>query len=72
MFALLLVGAFLPPLDFFIVNVALPSIQRTWAPRPRPGPARHFLLRRALCGDSPTTGGGLATSTVAAACSSSG
>lgn len=28
MFVLLLVGAFLPPLDFFIVNVALPSIQR--------------------------------------------
>lgn len=28
MFAVLLVGAFLPPLDFFIVNVALPSIQR--------------------------------------------
>ncbi|MFK3796018.1 MFS transporter [Pseudomonas sp. NPDC088444] len=27
MFAILLVGAFLPPLDFFIVNVALPSIQ---------------------------------------------
>ncbi|WP_239952201.1 MFS transporter [Pantoea sp. Z09] len=27
MFSLLLVGAFLPPLDFFIVNVALPSIQ---------------------------------------------
>lgn len=27
MFAVLLVGAFLPPLDFFIVNVALPSIQ---------------------------------------------
>lgn len=26
MFAILLVGAFLPPLDFFIVNVALPSI----------------------------------------------
>nr|WP_315222931.1 MFS transporter [uncultured Duganella sp.] len=26
-FAVLLVGAFLPPLDFFIVNVALPSIQ---------------------------------------------
>ncbi|WP_233235072.1 MFS transporter [Bordetella sp. LUAb4] len=28
-FAVLLVGAFLPPLDFFIVNVALPSIQGT-------------------------------------------
>ncbi|SAL51167.1 MFS transporter [Caballeronia cordobensis] len=28
-FAVLLVGAFLPPLDFFIVNVALPSIQST-------------------------------------------
>lgn len=28
MFVILLVGAFLPPLDFFIVNVALPSIQR--------------------------------------------
>lgn len=28
MFAVLLVGAFLPPLDFFIVNVALPSIQQ--------------------------------------------
>ncbi|MDW8844555.1 MFS transporter [Erwinia sp. MMLR14_017] len=27
MFFILLVGAFLPPLDFFIVNVALPSIQ---------------------------------------------
>lgn len=27
MFAVLLVGSFLPPLDFFIVNVALPSIQ---------------------------------------------
>lgn len=27
MFVILLVGAFLPPLDFFIVNVALPSIQ---------------------------------------------
>ncbi|MGY1878501.1 MFS transporter [Pseudomonas reactans] len=27
MFAVLLVGAFLPPLDFFIVNVALPSIR---------------------------------------------
>ncbi|MEQ7918494.1 MFS transporter [Xanthomonas sp. WHRI 1810A] len=27
MFMVLLVGAFLPPLDFFIVNVALPSIQ---------------------------------------------
>jgi MFS family permease len=27
-FAILLVGAFLPPLDFFIVNVALPSIQQ--------------------------------------------
>ncbi|WP_186034797.1 MFS transporter [Burkholderia gladioli] len=27
MFSILLVGAFLPPLDFFIVNVALPSIQ---------------------------------------------
>ncbi|WP_144631202.1 MFS transporter [Bordetella genomosp. 13] len=27
MFVVLLVGAFLPPLDFFIVNVALPSIQ---------------------------------------------
>ncbi|GAB7537605.1 MFS transporter [Burkholderia sp. 3C] len=27
MFLVLLVGAFLPPLDFFIVNVALPSIQ---------------------------------------------
>lgn len=26
-FAVLLVGSFLPPLDFFIVNVALPSIQ---------------------------------------------
>lgn len=26
-FAVLLVGAFLPPLDFFIVNVALPSIE---------------------------------------------
>ena len=26
-FAILLVGSFLPPLDFFIVNVALPSIQ---------------------------------------------
>ncbi len=26
-FVILLVGAFLPPLDFFIVNVALPSIQ---------------------------------------------
>lgn len=28
-FAVLLVGAFLPPLDFFIVNVALPSIRST-------------------------------------------
>lgn len=28
MFTVLLVGAFLPPLDFFIVNVALPSIQQ--------------------------------------------
>lgn len=28
-FAILLVGAFLPPLDFFIVNVALPSIQES-------------------------------------------
>lgn len=28
MFVLLLIGAFLPPLDFFIVNVALPSIKR--------------------------------------------
>jgi len=28
MFAILLVGSFLPPLDFFIVNVALPSIQQ--------------------------------------------
>jgi MFS family permease len=28
-FAVLLVGAFLPPLDFFIVNVALPSIQNS-------------------------------------------
>jgi len=27
MFVILLVGAFLPPLDFFIVNLALPSIQ---------------------------------------------
>ncbi|MGE7989714.1 MFS transporter [Pseudomonas sp. NPDC089554] len=27
MFAILLVGAFLPPLDFFIINVALPSIR---------------------------------------------
>jgi len=27
MFSILLVGTFLPPLDFFIVNVALPSIQ---------------------------------------------
>lgn len=27
MFVILLVGAFLPPLDFFIVNVALPDIQ---------------------------------------------
>lgn len=27
MFTVLLVGAFLPPLDFFIVNVALPSIK---------------------------------------------
>ncbi|MFL6634296.1 MAG: MFS transporter [Massilia sp.] len=27
MFAVLLVGSFLPPLDFFIVNVALPAIQ---------------------------------------------
>lgn len=27
MFSILLVGAFLPPLDFFIVNVALPSIR---------------------------------------------
>lgn len=27
MFAVLLVGAFLPPLDFFIINVALPSIR---------------------------------------------
>lgn len=26
MFVILLVGAFLPPLDFFIVNVALPAI----------------------------------------------
>ncbi|AZV27220.1 MFS transporter [Pseudomonas syringae] len=31
MFAILLVGAFLPPLDFFIVNVALPSIQEDLA-----------------------------------------
>jgi MFS family permease len=30
-FAVLLVGAFLPPLDFFIVNVALPSIQGSLA-----------------------------------------
>lgn len=28
MFVILLVGAFLPPLDFFIVNVALPAMQR--------------------------------------------
>lgn len=28
MFVVLLAGAFLPPLDFFIVNVALPSIQQ--------------------------------------------
>jgi MFS family permease len=28
MFVILLVGAFLPPLDFFIVNVALPAIQQ--------------------------------------------
>lgn len=28
MFAVLLAGSFLPPLDFFIVNVALPSIQQ--------------------------------------------
>lgn len=28
MFLILLVGAFLPPLDFFIVNVALPSIKQ--------------------------------------------
>lgn len=28
MFVILLVGAFLPPLDFFIVNVALPSIRQ--------------------------------------------
>lgn len=28
MFVILLVGAFLPPLDFFIVNVALPSIKQ--------------------------------------------
>ncbi|MDT8891559.1 MFS transporter [Enterobacter cloacae] len=27
MFVILLVGAFLPPLDFFIINVALPAIQ---------------------------------------------
>ncbi|MRS97096.1 MFS transporter [Ralstonia pickettii] len=27
MFSILLVGAFLPPLDFFIINVALPSIR---------------------------------------------
>jgi predicted MFS family arabinose efflux permease len=27
MFVILLVGAFLPPLDFFIVNVALPAMQ---------------------------------------------
>ncbi len=27
MFVILLVGAFLPPLDFFIVNLALPSIR---------------------------------------------
>ena len=27
--AVLLAGGFLPPLDFFIVNVALPSIQET-------------------------------------------
>ncbi|HBX4001150.1 TPA: MFS transporter [Klebsiella variicola] len=27
MFVILLIGAFLPPLDFFIVNVALPAIQ---------------------------------------------
>ncbi|CAK6465991.1 hypothetical protein KLEPA_00034 (plasmid) [Klebsiella pneumoniae] len=27
MFIILLAGAFLPPLDFFIVNVALPAIQ---------------------------------------------
>ena len=26
-FAVLLIGAFLPPLDFFIVNIALPSIR---------------------------------------------
>lgn len=31
MFAILLVGAFLPPLDFFIVNVALPSIREELA-----------------------------------------
>jgi MFS family permease len=30
MFVILLVGAFLPPLDFFIVNVALPSIRGEW------------------------------------------
>lgn len=29
MFTVLLVGAFLPPLDFFIVNVALPSIRES-------------------------------------------
>jgi MFS family permease len=28
MFVILLVGAFLPPLDFFIINVALPSIRQ--------------------------------------------
>lgn len=28
MFVILLVGAFLPPLDFFIVNVALPGLQK--------------------------------------------
>ncbi len=33
-FAVLLVGAFLPPLDFFIVNVALPSIRSGLAASP--------------------------------------
>lgn len=32
MFSVLLVGAFLPPLDLFIINVALPSIRAgAWA-----------------------------------------
>ncbi|WP_372774710.1 MFS transporter [Pantoea sp. WEP] len=41
MFIVLLTGAFLPPLDFFIVNVALPSIQSDLATS---GSAEQFVI----------------------------